>query len=67
MDNTIILEEIRKLCQINTSIRKTTKRSNDVQSTWKPLVIIIPLRLGLSEVNTEYIDQIKVNLEIEIV
>jgi hypothetical protein len=49
-----------KLCQINSKVRKTTKKSNDTQSGWKPLVVIIPLRLGLSDVNTEYIDQLKV-------
>jgi hypothetical protein len=39
------------------------KKSNDTQNAWKPLVIIIPLRLGLSEVNTEYIDQLKVLIQ----
>jgi len=55
MDNTLILDEIRKLCQIPNLITK----SNDSQNIWKPLVIIIPLRLGLNDVNAEYIDQIK--------
>jgi hypothetical protein len=76
MDNTLVLDEIRsfflsknvikhfsfqgKLCQINSKVRKTTKKSNETQSGWKPLVIIIPLRLGLSDVNMEYISQLKV-------
>ncbi|CAF0948403.1 unnamed protein product [Rotaria sordida] len=59
MDNTLVLDEIRKLCQINSKVRKTTKKSNDTSSGWKPLVIIIPLRLGLTNVNVEYIDQLK--------
>jgi hypothetical protein len=52
-----------KLCQINPKARKTTKKSNDTQNNqnvWKPLIIIIPLRLGLSDVNMEYIGQLKV-------
>ncbi|CAF0980493.1 unnamed protein product [Rotaria sp. Silwood1] len=59
MDNTLVLDEIRKLCQINSKVRKTTKKSNDTPSGWKPLVIVIPLRLGLTNVNTEYIEQLK--------
>ncbi|CAF1236077.1 unnamed protein product [Adineta ricciae] len=59
MDNTLILDEIRKLCQINSQRPNLTKKSNDSQTTWKPLVIIIPLRLGLNDVNTEYIEQLK--------
>ncbi|CAF1100518.1 unnamed protein product [Adineta ricciae] len=59
MDNTLVLDEIRKLCQPNVKGRKSSKKSNDNPQTWKPLVIIIPLRLGLSDVNTEYIDQLK--------
>lgn len=49
-----------KLCQINSKVRRTTKKTNDAQNGWKPLVIIIPLRLGLTDVNAEYIDQLKV-------
>ena len=49
-----------KSCQINSKIPSFIKKSNDVQNSWKPLVIIIPLRLGLNEVNTEYIEQLKV-------
>lgn len=51
-----------KLCQINSKVRTTTttKKSTDTQTGWKPLVIIVPLRLGLSDVNIGYIDQLKV-------
>jgi len=45
---------------MNSKVRKTTKKSNETQNGWKPLIMIIPLRLGLSDVNTEYIDQLKV-------
>ncbi|CAF4489612.1 unnamed protein product, partial [Rotaria socialis] len=59
MDNTLVLDEIRKLFQTHSKARKTTKNSNDKPAGWKPLIIIIPLRLGLTSVNTEYIDQLK--------
>ncbi|CAF5210829.1 unnamed protein product, partial [Rotaria magnacalcarata] len=59
MDNTLVLDEIRKLCQNHSKVRKTTKNPNDKPEGWKPLIIIIPLRLGLTNVNTEYIDQLK--------
>lgn len=55
MDNTLILDEIRKSCQIPSKVPKFT----DSQTRWKPLVVIIPLRLGLNSVNSEYIEQIK--------
>lgn len=77
MDNTLILEEIRsfslmnffvsiedllgKACQINSMIPNLIKKSHDTQNSWKPVVIIIPLRLGLNDVNSEYIEQLKVN------
>lgn len=79
MDNTIVLDDLRtfsladfhcflffyqgKLCQINSKVRTTTKKSTDTQTGWKPLVIIIPLRLGLSDVNLGYIEQIKVTFQ----
>lgn len=60
MDNTIVLNEIRKSCQITSKVRTNRSKSTETSMNgWKPLVIIIPLRLGLSDVNTEYIDQLK--------
>lgn len=49
-----------KSCQISSKIPSLIKKSNDIQTSWKPLVIIIPLRLGLNDVNIEYVDQLKV-------
>ncbi len=54
------------MSRVNSKVRKTTKNSNEIQNGWKPLIIIIPLRLGLSDVNTEYIDQLKVFFLLEI-
>lgn len=35
-------------------------RSEVTAAKWKPLLLIIPLRLGLSEINAVYIDSLKV-------
>ncbi|KFB38709.1 AGAP008497-PA-like protein [Anopheles sinensis] len=47
LDNTLATDEILELC--------TTKDPD----AWKPLLLIIPLRLGLSEVNPIYIEGLK--------
>ena len=54
------LETAGALCQIPSKVRPGAKKCTETPNGWKPLVIIIPLRLGLTEVNTEYIDQLKV-------
>ena len=45
---------------MNPDVLNQTKILNDLQNNWKPLVLMIPLRLGLSHVNIEYINQLKV-------
>lgn len=50
MDNNVVIQEIIKLCENG--------------DNWKPLLLIIPLRLGLSEVNPIYIDGLKKSFEI---
>ncbi|XP_077987339.1 cysteine protease ATG4B-like isoform X2 [Glandiceps talaboti] len=72
MDNTIVAEDIRKLCrhikgkskessgQKNRPVAAAMGASNgDSQEIWKPLVLFIPLRLGLSEINPLYISTLK--------
>lgn len=49
MDNNIIIKEIVSLCE--------------KKDTWKPLLLIIPLRLGLNEINPIYINAIKKSFE----
>ena len=78
MDNTLVLDEIRKLvpidmCSARTSLVDKLYQNNakplqpcllktgDSSKKWKPLVIIIPLRLGLHGVNAEYIEQLQVD------
>lgn len=48
LDNTLATDEVLELC---------VDRSNP--DSWKPLLLIIPLRLGLSEINPIYVDGLK--------
>uniref|UniRef100_A0A034WL87 Cysteine protease n=1 Tax=Bactrocera dorsalis TaxID=27457 RepID=A0A034WL87_BACDO len=54
MDNTIVTDDIYSLCLENPS--------ND--ETWKPLLLIIPLRLGLSDINPIYVPALKICFEL---
>ncbi|XP_034237784.1 cysteine protease ATG4B [Thrips palmi] len=48
LDNTIVINEIKQLC-----------RGTEPGSRWKPLVLVIPLRLGLSDINPIYMKGLK--------
>jgi len=54
MDNTLVLQEVRQTCLI---------QKNDVQ-IWRPLLLFISLRLGLSEINPLYVEGLKASLEL---
>lgn len=41
-----------------------TLKSNSSKTTWKPLVLVIPLRLGISTINPAYVQGVKVNITI---
>ncbi|XP_025934327.1 cysteine protease ATG4B isoform X6 [Apteryx rowi] len=79
MDNTVVMEEIRRLCQSNFSCAGAAAFPavesdllyngypeeagvRDRLSLWKPLVLLIPLRLGLTEINEAYIETLKLSL-----
>lgn len=49
-----------KLCVITEQITK----SNCSKNTWKPLVLVIPLRLGISTINPAYVQGLKVSSSI---
>ncbi|KAF4795255.1 Cysteine protease ATG4B [Turdus rufiventris] len=76
MDNTVVMEEIRRLCQSNVPCAGAAAcpaLESDVLyngcpenvglrerlTPWKPLVLLIPLRLGLTEINEAYIETLK--------
>ncbi|XP_055598506.1 cysteine protease ATG4B-like [Uranotaenia lowii] len=48
LDNTVATDDILELCVDNTD-----------PTGWKPLLLIIPLRLGISEINPIYVDGLK--------
>ncbi|KAF7281354.1 hypothetical protein GWI33_004837 [Rhynchophorus ferrugineus] len=52
LDNVVIISEIRDIC-----LPQPTE--NETYSCWKPLLLVVPLRLGLSEINHIYIDALK--------
>ncbi|XP_077965893.1 cysteine protease ATG4B-like [Styela clava] len=73
MDNTICTKDVEKLC-LNSSVENSatsfsiSNEQEDQPSSscrtntakiWKPLVLFIPLRLGLSEINPVYFENIK--------
>lgn len=41
--------------------------SDPKESSWRPLLLIIPLRLGLSEINPVYINSLKVSLQVIVI
>ncbi|XP_058453079.1 cysteine protease ATG4B [Malaya genurostris] len=53
LDNTLATDEIMELCVDKSDL-----------PSWKPLLLIIPLRLGLSEVNPIYIEGLKKSFEL---
>nr|DBA25980.1 TPA: hypothetical protein GDO54_010295 [Pyxicephalus adspersus] len=63
MDNTVVTEEIRRLCRTESCetgpLCNGHAGASDSDIQWKPLVLLIPLRLGLSEINEAYIETLK--------
>ncbi|XP_073216525.1 cysteine protease ATG4B isoform X5 [Lepidochelys kempii] len=76
MDNTVVMEEIRRLCKSNFLCAGAAAfpaaesdlfyngypdgaEVTDRLSLWKPLVLLIPLRLGLTDINEAYIETLK--------
>ncbi|KAG8445379.1 hypothetical protein GDO86_010240 [Hymenochirus boettgeri] len=63
MDNTVVTDEIRRLCRTETRGTEAVYNGHsdacDTSFQWKPLVLLIPLRLGLSEINEAYIETLK--------
>ncbi|XP_064455357.1 cysteine protease ATG4B-like isoform X3 [Ornithodoros turicata] len=71
MDNTVIISEIKDVCKLKSvsaavppaeePLRKRPSCSarSDEPPQWQPLLLFIPLRLGLSEINPIYFSGIK--------
>lgn len=52
LDNTLVINEVKKLCTV-------MEQTNSSKQIWKPLVLVIPLRLGISAINPAYVQGVK--------
>lgn len=75
MDNTVVMEDIRRLCRTSLPCAGATALPADSSphcngfpagaevtnrpSLWRPLVLLIPLRLGLTDINEAYVETLK--------
>ncbi|KAL7979975.1 hypothetical protein Chor_004444 [Crotalus horridus] len=73
MDNTVVIEDIKKMCGVppqgcprshssSLSYRSSVnpaKTSGAPCCSWKPLLLIVPLRLGINHINPVYVDAFK--------
>uniref|UniRef100_A0A6Q2YWU4 Cysteine protease n=1 Tax=Esox lucius TaxID=8010 RepID=A0A6Q2YWU4_ESOLU len=66
MDNTVVIEDISKLspvslCFLKGMVRSTTCPLSQSQllSDWRPLLLVIPLRMGINHINPVYIQALK--------
>lgn len=53
LDNTVVINDIKDLCFIK-SISQSSSKSL-LKNNWRPLLLIVPLRLGLTEINPIYV------------
>uniref|UniRef100_A0A672MV14 Cysteine protease n=1 Tax=Sinocyclocheilus grahami TaxID=75366 RepID=A0A672MV14_SINGR len=58
MDNTVVIEEIKPR-EMNGDLEGACALAEEETALWKPLVLLIPLRLGLSDINEAYIEPLK--------
>jgi hypothetical protein len=63
-DSAHIEESLRRRGASNKGPKKTSKPlTHSCRDTWRPLVLFVPLRLGLSEMNPVYNDSLKVSVQ----
>ncbi|CAG9567372.1 unnamed protein product [Danaus chrysippus] len=61
LDNTVVKEDILQQCIVNNDRGDCSENVDGfVVSDWMPLLLIVPLRLGLSEINPIYIEGLKI-------
>jgi len=65
MDNCIFIDEIYELMKKCNKLIKCSKHPKGICTEWNPLLLIVPLRLGLNEFNMEYKDSIKKCFQLE--
>ncbi|XP_039084475.1 cysteine protease ATG4B isoform X2 [Hyaena hyaena] len=73
MDNTVVMEDIRRLCRAGLPCAGAAALPADPSRhcngfpaaaevsarPWRPLVLLIPLRLGLTDINEAYVETLK--------
>ncbi|XP_049868971.1 cysteine protease ATG4B [Pectinophora gossypiella] len=60
LDNTVVREDILQQCIVNNDRGDCSSApDNLIVTDWMPLLLIVPLRLGLSEINPVYINGLK--------
>ncbi|XP_066583131.1 cysteine protease ATG4B isoform X2 [Prorops nasuta] len=66
LDNTVIVNDILRQCRVDsaTTVEVDGEVPLKTPSQWKPLLLLIPLRLGLSEINPVYINGLKTSFQI---
>nr|AWV66719.1 cysteine protease ATG4-like-1 [Brachionus calyciflorus] len=63
MDNSIFIDEIYELMKTCNKCIKCKQHKKGICEDWSPLLLIIPLRLGLNEFNQDYTEPLKKCLE----
>lgn len=56
MDNTLVLSEVRQTCLV--------RQEGTDQTSWKPLLLFVSLRLGLAEINPVYVPGLKASMHL---
>ncbi|XP_043497461.1 cysteine protease ATG4B isoform X1 [Polistes fuscatus] len=66
LDNALIVNDILRQCKVEggTTVEVDGKEPLKAPSQWKPLLLLIPLRLGLNEINPVYLDGLKTSFKI---
>ncbi|XP_057337781.1 cysteine protease ATG4B isoform X2 [Microplitis mediator] len=67
LDNTLIVNDVLRQCRVEgglTAVEVDGEESLKAPSQWKPLLLLIPLRLGLSDINPVYINGLKTSFKL---
>ena len=67
LDNCVIVDDLLQLCRSNntTTQDKPGTAEKATEEPWRPLLLLVPLRLGLSSLNPCYIGALKTYLSLE--
>lgn len=67
LDNTLIVNDVLRQCRVEGAVAAEEVKTDEplsAPSQWKPLLLLIPLRLGLSDINPVYINGLKTSFKI---